>query len=303
MYERELHQVLGSHPELIEPGLRFVEYETSIGEGLRCDILYEDSNGTKVYVEVKRTAGKTAVTQVEQYETVRGADDSSRFVLAALEAKPGIPDLLRKRGFEFRKIDRKPLLAIKPEWESKLQKMNRRKRQRKISPEMKRARLTVLHTMCQRMQDKLPGIYFNHSSKGSKDRLLLQWEGEDYFNFYFSNEIQDGFRFAFVVDLDYADSERRSAFSKILLGVAKEIAQTFQCPLGNDTGDELLMKEGIQTWVKISKHKWFSIYQMYRLPGTDWSDTEKAVGELIPIGYNFVEEINSLLQRYALPRR
>ena len=39
---------------------------------------YEDSNGTKVYVEVKRAAGKTAV-QVEQYETVR-ADDSSRFM-------------------------------------------------------------------------------------------------------------------------------------------------------------------------------------------------------------------------------
>ena len=77
MHESELHQVLGDHPELIEPGLRFLEYETPIGEGLRCDILCQDPSGEKVYVEVKWTAGKRAVIQVEQYEAVRKSHEAS----------------------------------------------------------------------------------------------------------------------------------------------------------------------------------------------------------------------------------
>ena len=298
MHESELHQVLGAHPELIEPGLRFLEYETPIGEGLRCDLLCEDLGGRKVYEEVKWTAGRRAVIQVEQYEAVRGTDDTSRFILVALEARPGIPDLLRKRGFEFRKIDRTSLLAIKPEWENELQKSNGRGRSSNISPEMKDARLTVLHTLCARMQDELPGIYFQHSRE-SKDRLLLQWRGDDYFNFYFSNKIRDGFRFAFVVDLDHKRSTRRKELCTILSGTAEEIAQALECSSGDGIGDERLTKEGLRSWVKVMNHRWYSIYQMYRLPGTDWSNTNEVVEELIPVGYNFIEKIDSLLQRYA----
>ena len=124
-----------------------------------------------------------------------------------------------------------------------MQKSNGRGRSSNISPEMKDARLTVLHTLCERMQEELPGIYFQHSRE-SKDRLLLQWRGDDYFNFYFSNKIRDGFRFAFVVDLDHKRSIRRKELYTILSGTAEEIAQALECSSGDGIGDERLMKEG-----------------------------------------------------------
>lgn len=301
MHESELHQVLGAHPELIEPGLRFLEYEAPVGEGLRCDLLCEDPSRKKVYVEVKWIAGKRAVIQVEQYEAVSKAHETSRFVLAALEAKPGIPDLLRRRGFEFKRVDRKSLFAIKPEWESELRNTSGRGRTANISPDMKDARLSILHAMCERMQDELPNIYFEHSGE-SKDRLLLQWRGNDYFNFYFSNRVRDGFRFAFVVDLDRKRSERRADFYATLQGISGEIARTLKCPVEGRIADERLVQEGLKSWVKIMSHRWYSIYQMYRLPGTDWSKTNEIVEELIPVGYSFIERVDSLLQRYPPPR-
>ena len=52
MHESELHQVLGAHPELIEPAYGFLSTRL-LSEGLRCDLLCEDLGGRKVYVEVK----------------------------------------------------------------------------------------------------------------------------------------------------------------------------------------------------------------------------------------------------------
>ncbi|NLB72429.1 MAG: DUF91 domain-containing protein [Firmicutes bacterium] len=301
MHESELHQVLGDHPELIEPGLRFLEYEAPIGEGLRCDILCQDPSGEKAYVEVKWTAGKRAVIQVEQYEAVRKSHEASRFILAALEAKPGIPDLLQRRGFEFKKIDRKSLLRIKPEWENELKMNKGHGRRTSIPPDMKDARLTVLHTMYEHLQDELPTIHFDH--RGSlKDRLLIRWRGNDYFNFYFSNRVPDGFRFAFVVDLDQKYSKRRADAYTIFLGMSGEISRVLKSPVKGRIADEGFVQEGLKSWVKIMNHRWYSIYQMYRLPGTNWSNTNEVVEELIPVGYSFIEGIDSLLQRCNLPK-
>lgn len=112
---------------------------------------------------------------------------------------------------------------------------------RRVETCMKDARLTVLHTMCERMQDELPNIHFEHSRE-SKDRLLVQWRGNDYFNF--PNRVPDGFRFEFVVDLDLKRSKRRESLYTTFLGMPGEIAQVQKCPSRGVSRMKSLYKKG-----------------------------------------------------------
>ncbi|GAW94373.1 endonuclease NucS domain-containing protein [Calderihabitans maritimus] len=303
MYESELHKVLRDNPELIEPGLRFLQQEVPIGQGLRCDLLYEDIKGRKVYVEVKWIAGKRAVIQVEQYEVVRKGDrGKSRFVLAAVDAKPGIPELLARRGFEFIKIDRDSLIALRPEWKEKLRKNNigphsSKVRRSAIPPEINDAKLKILHKLCEDLRDEFPDIEFNHSPE-SRDRLIMLWDRNDYFLFDFSTEVEDGFRCAFVVDLDQENSQRRQAFQETLRSLSEEVADTLGCPVKDGIGNHNLVKEGLKSWTKISNHRRKGVHCIYRLPGIEWTDSDGAVKNILPYIYKFVERMNSLLQRY-----
>lgn len=122
MYEFELHEVLQNNPSLIEEGLVFLDREVNVGSSLRCDLLFQDKEGKKVFVEVKWIAGKRAAIQIEQYEVLvnKAKESDSRFVLAAIDARPGMSEIIKRRGFEFIKISLDKLIDLKPEWEEKL---------------------------------------------------------------------------------------------------------------------------------------------------------------------------------------
>jgi len=299
VHESQLHQLLREHPELIEPGLRFIDQEVPMGQRLRCDLLYEDTNGRKVYVEVKWTAGKSAVIQVEQYEVVRELDrGGSRFILAAVDAKAGIPELLARRGFEFKRIDRESILALRPEWQARMRR--REGASVRIPREIKDVRVKILQTLCEALQTEFPDIKFDRGPE-SRYRLIMPWDGKDYFLFDFSSQVKDGLRCAFVVDLDEKESWRRQSFRDTLRDMYEEVASTLGSPVVDNVSNRNLVQEGLRSWTKISHHRRMGVHCFYRLPEIDWSDTASVVESLVPYVRRFVKGMNSLLRRYKPP--
>lgn len=166
-----------------------------------------------------------------------------------------------------------------------------------ISREIKDAKLKILHKLCEELRDEFPDIKFNHSPE-SRDRLIMLWDKDDYFLFDFSTEVKDGFRCAFVVDLDQKNSQRRQAFQETLRSLSEEVADTLGSPVKDGIGNPNLVKEGLKSWTKIANHRWKGVHCIYRLPGIEWNDTDVAVKNILPYIYKFVERMNSLLQRY-----
>lgn len=296
VHERELHRVLAKHPELIEPGLKYVDSEIPIGRGLYCDILFTDSSNKRVYVEVKWTAGRRAVIQVEQYELMSMEDRKhARFVLVALEAKPGIPELVARRGFEYIQIDRTKLKEIVPEWHfppcsSKGTAGARVSRQ--WSAQGQEARL--LGAILDNLQDELPSIQFDN--KGP--RLVLDWEGPDKFIIDFSSRVADGIRCSFVVDLDAPDSERRSEFQARLLRSASIVEDMLGTIITNNTKEEDLVAGGYLQWAKVSRHRRMGVYCFYRSPGLDMNDEHAVAEAFAPNILQFIDRVDSLLHRF-----
>lgn len=85
---------------------------------------------------------------------------------------------------------------------------------------MKKLKPTILRTMLLNMQEDYPDLLFERGSSGPRERLLLQWKDNDYYQFYFSNEVPNGFRCAFVVDLDLKNSQRRKDYYRVLSGLS-----------------------------------------------------------------------------------
>ncbi len=116
MDEAEIRDVLASHPELIEPGLRVVAVEKKVGRSGYADIYAVDASGRHVIIEVKRvTAGREAVEQLKRYiETWRreNPDAPVRGILAAPSITEPAARLLREYGLEFKRIDLKQLRSI-----------------------------------------------------------------------------------------------------------------------------------------------------------------------------------------------
>lgn len=304
MYEFELHEVLQNNPSLIEDGLIFLDREVNVGSGLRCDLLFQDKAGKKVYVEVKWAAGKRAAIQIEQYEVLvnKAKESDSRFVLTAIDARPGMEEIINRRGFEFIKISLEKLIELKPEWKEKLLlKSARNSVKRKAATESitgKNPRLLVLKKIYETVKDELPGIYIN---RGKKSRLLINWAGNDYFNFFFSNAISDGFRCAFVLDLDKKDSSRRDAFKEILVQ-SKEKVEELYSELVLDMADKRIVHEtSHKSWIKIMRHRWYSIYIMHRLGEINWHKPDETAEKIVPLIFSFIEKTDSLLQVFRPP--
>jgi hypothetical protein len=167
---------------------------------------------------------------------------------------------------------------------------------------MKNLKRTILRTMLVNMQEDYPDLLFERGSSGPRGRLLLQWKDNDYYQFYFSNEIPNGFRCAFVVDLDIKDSQRRKEYYRVLSGLSREISRTFGYPVEKRIKDKDLAAEGMKNWMKIPNHRWYSIYLMHVLQHADWNDTDKIAGELAQVACDFIKNMEVLLQRYA-PRQ
>lgn len=162
-----------------------------------------------------------------------------------------------------------------------------------MSKATREARLRILRSLHEVLSVDFQNIKLDYSPE-HRYRLLIPWDGNDYFLFDFSTKVKDAFRCAFVVDLDQESSERRRSFQEILGDFPEEVADILGSPVVGRTSDANLAKEGLRSWTKISTHR----HCMHRLPELDWNDTEAAVESIAPHTYRFVEGMNSLLQRY-----
>ncbi|MGM2731332.1 endonuclease NucS domain-containing protein [Bacillus cereus group sp. Bce005] len=68
--------------DLIEKGLTLIERESVIHGRKRCDILFKDREGKKLYIEIKEVVDDKAIEQILRYRTLV-EDNNSRFMLVA----------------------------------------------------------------------------------------------------------------------------------------------------------------------------------------------------------------------------
>jgi DNA-binding MarR family transcriptional regulator len=103
MKEVQLHEILITNPHLIEDGCIFLESEVNLN-GKRCDLLFLDAEGRKLYVEVKLKVDDRAVGQLIRYEGLANNPDA-RFMLVGLSFVAGLKEGLKKYGFEYKEIN------------------------------------------------------------------------------------------------------------------------------------------------------------------------------------------------------
>ena len=105
--EAHLQQLLAANPETFGPGWTLVtrEHQTPIGP---VDLLYRDSSGAYVAVEVKRRGEIDGVEQLTRYLKLMNADpllSPVRGVFAAQQIKPQARTLASTRGIECVLLD------------------------------------------------------------------------------------------------------------------------------------------------------------------------------------------------------
>ncbi len=115
MDELDMRDILYTHPELIEEGLRIIEKEKRIDNG-SIDLFGIDREGKPVIIELKRiTAGKEAVHQLYGY--VKTYMDKTgvkpRGILVAPSLTVTAIEALNRLGLEYREIDLRRLWSIK----------------------------------------------------------------------------------------------------------------------------------------------------------------------------------------------
>jgi hypothetical protein len=102
--EEQMKQAILAAPDLVEPDLKPLEEEKSLGEAGFTDILAEDKNGKLVIVEIKRVAAsKEAVMQLQRYlDTLRKRIDRPiRGLIVAPELRRNAQPLLESLKLEF----------------------------------------------------------------------------------------------------------------------------------------------------------------------------------------------------------
>lgn len=296
MHERQLHRVLAKHSELIEPGLTYLDSEVAIGKGLRCDLLFRDASGKRVYVEVKWIASRRACVQVEQYELLALENkQQSRFILVSVAAKQGIPELVGRRGFEYIQLDKNALQKLEPDWQLPSSSIGTG-----LAPKTLKSwsswdhESLLLGSILDSLQDELPSLRFVKHKEGP--RLVLNWSGPDSFIIDFSSRVSDGIRCGFVVDLDVPDSERRSQFQAHLLKRQNEVEDTLGAVVVNGVGEQRLIESGYTRWVKVTNHRRMGVCGIYRAPGLDMSNPSLVVEAYSPLVCQFIDKMDSLLE-------
>jgi hypothetical protein len=102
--EEQMKQAILTAPDLVEPDLKPLEQEKSLGEAGFTDILAEDRNGNLVIVEIKRVAAsKDAVTQLQRYlDTLRKRINRPiRGMVVAPELRRNAQPFLQSLKLEF----------------------------------------------------------------------------------------------------------------------------------------------------------------------------------------------------------
>ncbi|MEM5626877.1 endonuclease NucS domain-containing protein [Bacillus wiedmannii] len=92
--------------DLIEEGLTLIERESVIHRRKRCDILFKDREGRKLYIEVKEIADDKAIEQILGYRALV-EDNNSRFMLVTNYPLNDICQLkLRQLQIEYMSINK-----------------------------------------------------------------------------------------------------------------------------------------------------------------------------------------------------
>lgn len=173
----------------------------------------------------------------------------------------------------------------------------------KVSHNLTNSRRNILSTLVNTLKRDFPEAYMDGK------RAVIPWSGPDRFIIYFSNEVKDAIRLAFVVDLDIKESARRRHFQETLSLYVDDI----QTALGakvlsahkvsgiRNKSPETIVNEGYKEWAKISYHSRMGLYKIVRLEYDDWDATDTIVEKITPLTYEFVEGVSSILQRIKLP--
>ncbi|MGJ7912620.1 endonuclease NucS domain-containing protein [Neobacillus sp. LXY-1] len=95
--------------DLIEEGLTLIERESVIPIRMRCDILFKDLHGEKLYIEVKEVVDDKAIAQILEYRTLVG-NEYSRFMLIANYPIKDIYQLkLQELQIEYKNFNKKDI--------------------------------------------------------------------------------------------------------------------------------------------------------------------------------------------------
>ena len=104
--EEQMRDALVSNPEILEEGLRFIDFERKIEPGF-IDFYGKDIQGSVVVVELKRSsAGKEAILQLKRYVDAVNATAGLkvRGIVAAPKLKSGAQGMLAALGLEFKRL-------------------------------------------------------------------------------------------------------------------------------------------------------------------------------------------------------
>jgi RecB family endonuclease NucS len=122
--EEQMKQAVLIAPDLVEPGLKLLEEEKSLGEAGFTDIYAEDSDGKLVVIELKRNpATKDAVMQLERYiQTLRKkVNRPLRGIVLAPELRKSAQPMLSSLNLEFvRLAPEKCYIVLKSQRDMKL---------------------------------------------------------------------------------------------------------------------------------------------------------------------------------------
>ena len=112
--EEDMQKAIIARPEIVEPGLRIIEYEKRIEPGF-VDLYAIDRTGRLVIIEIKRkAAGREAAFQLAKYLKAmpETPEKTIRPMLVAPSLSKGTQRLILTLGIEFRRLDPKRCAKI-----------------------------------------------------------------------------------------------------------------------------------------------------------------------------------------------
>jgi endonuclease len=105
--EQDMQKAIIARPEIVEPGLRVIEYEKRVEPGF-VDLYAIDCTGRLVIIEIKRkAAGREAAFQLAKYLKAMPETPTIRPILVAPSLSKGTQRLILTLGIEFRRLDPK----------------------------------------------------------------------------------------------------------------------------------------------------------------------------------------------------
>ena len=104
--EEEMQKAILAEPDLVEPGLKIVDFEKKVAPGF-VDVYGIDSKGNTVVIEIKKdSAGASAVKQLAEYLNYIEAPTGRKLrpIIVAPSLAKGVLPMVQKLGFEFRPL-------------------------------------------------------------------------------------------------------------------------------------------------------------------------------------------------------